>query len=329
MSELHETLKSVLQLRWPARETIVLTALPRSVFVISEPLVIDFGEFVDGAGNYYDTRGEGPVILADGVTIIPDPHVDWTGKAVVEICGTSTSIEGLRIDTRGHQNPPALGIVYGSVKRKAGTGHSYSGGQSVLSRVTCIGPFTVAGVGFINGEMVTLRDCNIVNEHRQGGHAVMLSHGTTKELNLVSRITLEGYTQTRVTVENSRISNRGSAPLLLIEGNVGQLAFEKNIFQSDSGAVFRHTGSLAQQLTFRDNRWESWHGSYMGSFEKAPANCLFEGNYLTRHGQLQPTFAVVVCPEDIKAVNARFVRNAARKPLTNSRKTYPLEVTPA
>lgn len=327
MSRLHELLKPLLNVRWPIKSALHVLPEDGEVIVVKEPLIIDFGEFTDGAGNYYDSRGEGPIIVAHGITVVPDPHVDWTGMAVVEVCGSASNLIGIRIDTRNHQKPPAFGIVYGSVKRKDGTGHSYHGGQAKLDQVTCIGSFTVAGVGFINGEMVKMDSCNIVNENKHGGSAVYLGHGSKKTLNLRSRITLEGYTQTRVTITDCRLRSSGSAPLIEGEGNIGQVTVSNNILQSDSGTVFKHTGAPAEHVVFLDNRWESWFGSYFSSFEKAPRNCLIDGNYMARHGQLQPTYALVVCPEDIKAANIRMSRNSAKKPITNTRKTFPLEVT--
>jgi len=319
---LQELLKPVLAERWPDESGLVV---PPGRYVISEPIVIDAGEFTDGAGTFYDSRGIGPTITANGVTLVPDPHVDWAGKAMVEICGFSCHIEGLRFDTRGHFSPPAVGLLMGSVERLDGSGHSYHGGPSAFEKLSFIGSFTVACVALVNGEMAHLDKCRLINEHKGGGSALLIGHGTSKQIDVTGRITLKGYTQTNVTVEKSRLRSSGSSPIIRLEGDLGQTFIAKNILTSDSGPVFQHTGVVAQQLVIEDNRWESWFGSYMGHFERAPLNCSIEGNFLTRHGQTQPIFAVVVCPEEIRAAHIRFSRNTGRRPVTNTRKTLPSE----
>jgi hypothetical protein len=318
---LNELLKPILTERWPDRAGLVI---PPGRYFVTETLVLDFLDLVDGNGVYYDSRGKGPFILAPGVTIVPAPTVDWTGKAVVEICGSSSHPTGLRVDSRALPKPPAVGILLGGVKKRDGSGFSYHGGNSTFLNVECMGLYTEACVGLVNGEMVTFIGCDLNNEY-QGGSGLLIARGTSAPITPASRITLEGFTQTQVTFRNGRIRTSGNGSAVRGENYIGQITITENIITTDSGPVFTHTGSQAKHVCLIRNRWESWHGSYLSYFEKAPSNSSIEYNWLTRHGLLQPKFVCAVCPEDIKAANIRFVGNEAWKGLVNTRKQVPTE----
>jgi hypothetical protein len=314
-------LDEAMAVRWPDRGGVVI---PPGRYTVKETLVIDPGPFTDGSGNHHDSRGKGPHIFSPGVTIVPDPDVDWTGRSVIELAGTSVRMNGLRVDSRGHKKPPAFGIVGGVVAREDGSGHSYHGGPSTLIDVECIGGFTRAAIGFINWEMVECVGCDFLNELSSPlASAVYIGRGIdhSGDLKFASRIAQGGFTQTRVRIIGGRLRSSGTAPVVSAFGYTGQVNIECNIITNGIGFVYLHTGDCAVQTVLRENRWESDGGTEFSYFGVAPMECLIEGNFLTRHGTKQVNHVLAGCPDTIKAANIRFSRNKGWKPVVNTRKT--------
>jgi hypothetical protein len=308
--------------RWPLREGATLTNLGR--ITLTDTLVIDPGTIVS-AGATLVTRGKGPRIDFAGTILVPDPNVDWTGKPVLAVAGTSVHLLNLSIqgsELSSFANPPEAGILHGVIA-VPGTppGHAYSGASSLYQGVEITGRYRKGSFVLNNGEMVTAVACDAQNA-MPGGSAWIIARGGVGFTH--GRIAEYGQTMTNVNI----IGGRMSAPHSLVRtiGYVGQINVNGVILQGQAGGfawVAEPDPAITTvqeviQVAFTGNRYET-HGAPV--FAKVSAglnlrNCAIIGNFLTLHSStLPPNFLVVDTPTRLRPGQVEIARNDAWVPI--------------
>ena len=308
--------------RWPLREGATLINLGR--INLTDTLVIDPGTIVS-AGSPVVTRGKGPRLDFTGTVLVPDPAVDWTGKPVVAIAGTSVHLLNLSIqgsELASFTNPPEAGILHGVIA-VPGTppGHAYSGASSYYSGVEITGRYRKGAFVLNNGEMVTAVACDAQNA-MPGGAAWVIARGGVGFTH--GRIAEYGQTMTNVNI----IGGRMTAPAALVRtiGYVGQVNVNGVILQGQAGGfawVAEPDPAITAvqdvvQVAFTGNRYET-HGAPV--FAKINAglnlrNCAIIGNFFTLHSStLPPSFLVLDTPAPLRPGQVEVARNDSWAPI--------------